>query len=168
MLNYGIMYVILDKGGELVYNSAIKIITIALPILLFVFKYILPMLAKCIFGKSPKLDLQEIIIELINFPADLLFVAISYAFPNIIEVLGEMKSYNPINEQNINVLNDLLHRLIYNGVCVFILFLLLPFCVFATRYIDKQYFKGNKVRSVIFTILMYIFSIVCIIISLSL
>ena len=64
----------------------IKLLALACPVVLFVFKYLLPSFAEEAFSNKRRARGQAII-EFIHFPVDLLFVAISYtiwACPNII------------------------------------------------------------------------------------
>lgn len=133
----------------------IKILALVFPALLFIFKYILPSLAEAALTNTDFLKKQAKV-ELIHFPVDLLFVAISYTIPQIIEIryrilaIEETKAID--TEQYLiayNQLSSSFNR--YFILSIFILFLI-PFYVFITKLTEKYYF-GKKMEKMYLTII---------------
>lgn len=143
----------------------VKILALVFPILLFLFKYILPSLAETVY-KNTKREKEQAKVELLHFPVDLLFVAISYTIPKIIENVSDLSEFSTINETNIGMYKEFIASIIiYCSSTVFLL-LIIPFYVFLTKLAEKYYFCDNKKVTWIIEILLYIIAIFLIWISL--
>jgi len=131
----------------------VKILTIAFPVLLFLFKYILPIIAEAAYSDK-SINISKVIEELLEFPLDMMFIAISYIVPKIIEALS-------LDAQAQNG-QSVLHYLTISLVML----LLLPFLVFCAKLAVKwHYQKRNCLRNIL-CIILYGISIICIAVSL--
>lgn len=151
----------------------IKILAVVIPLLLFLLKYEIPKLAEEAYT-GEKSEKEQIIIELLHYPVDLLFISIGYAFPKIVEVVMLLKEYaisiEKCTDDNAEMLQiylseqtDAVSQLSFLvSISIFILFLV-PFFVLLTKVNEKKYFNNNKKRCIINSILLYIISIVFII-----
>ena len=136
----------------------VKILALAFPIVLFIFKYILPSIAEAAYKKTTR-EKEQVKIELIHFPVDLLFVAIGYTIPQIIDITSKMSSVVMEKSSDIATYQELLSSFVINfGLSIFIL-LLIPFYVFGTKLAEKYYFSKNL--KLLFVILLpsYVISI---------
>lgn len=120
----------------------IKVLALVFPIILFVFKYILPSIAEAAY-KNTKREKKQMKIELIHFPVDLLFVAISYTIPRIIEVSSELSLMGKENNIDLNYYQDCWMAFILYFSLSILLLLLVPFYVFGTKVAEKYYFSKN-------------------------
>lgn len=152
----------------------IKSLMIAAPILLFLFKYILPSLAEKAYNNDSQ-EKEQIKIELLHFPVDLLFVSTSYAIPKIVEVVSALKSYAAkiktagtnaaiINQYQagLSLAISKLNR--YFAISILSI-ILISFFVLITKVAEREYFSGNKRGYLIRTIILYIISAVMVIVS---
>lgn len=121
----------------------IKVLALVCPVVLFVFKYILPSFAEEAFTNKKRARGQAKI-ELIHFPVDLLFVAISYTIPKIIEVANQ---FSEMDNQTGNLTaeyKEMINRIvIYSAESIFII-MLVPFFVFITKFAENNYFQKKK------------------------
>lgn len=123
-------------------NLIVKLLALAFPVLLFIFKYILPSIAEAAF-KNTKREKEQVKIELIHFPVDLLFVAISYTVPQLVEVITELLAIWELKDLDINLCKELISNFVrYFSLSIFVL-LLIPFYVFGTKVAEKWYFSKN-------------------------
>ena len=110
-----------------------KILAIIFPVILFIFKYLLPGVAKSIFGtKNCK---GKIRVELIHFPIDLLFVAISYTIPKIIDIILTIPTLIE------GVPNTIQWQLFWSCIEIIFILMLLPFLVLWANAIENNYYK---------------------------
>lgn len=83
-------------------------------------------------------------IEALHFPVDLLFVAIGYTIPKIIEGTIQVANTEPVTPDMVNKYTELVRRVgIYWGESIVIL-MLVPFVVFATKFAENNYFGRRK------------------------
>lgn len=143
----------------------IKILALIFPILLFVFKSILPSIAEAVY-KNKTRETEQAKIELLHFPVDLLFVAISYNIPKIIEVFTDLFYFSELNNDNIKKYQELILSNVLYSSTTFFLLLIIPFYVFGTRIAEKQYFSGKKKTVFCIEIPLYIGAIFLIWVSL--
>lgn len=130
----------LIKIVELIFPILLPIL---FPIILFLFKYILPSICESIYKKT-KREKKQIIIELIHFPVDLFFIAISYSIPKILEINTLISSLLTEKADNVNALIELTSRFNSNFALLLIMLIILPFCVFGTKRAEKNYFSKNQ------------------------
>lgn len=122
---------------------AIKVLALICPIVLFIFKYILPSFAEEAFSNKKRAR-GQVKIELIHFPVDLLFVAISYAIPKIIEVSTQFtKMANP-SEDLTNQYPILVNKIVFYSAESIVILMLVPFFVFFTKFAENNYYKKRK------------------------
>ena len=137
-----------------------KIIALLLPMLLFGFKYGLPWLAEEVYTKR-KREKEQIKIELLHFPVDLLFVAISYTISKIIEVSSQLTLMESVTVESISEYKLLISYLVVYSTESLVILLLVPIFVFLTKLSENNYYK--KKRKWIFqTLLYYLISIIII------
>jgi len=135
----------------------IKILALVFPILLFLFKYILPSWAEQVYTNKTR-EKKQAKIEAIHFPVDLLFVAIGYTVPKIIEVTNQLASMKCITPDLMNEYKELIKCVgIYCGESVAIL-MLVPFVVFATKFAENNYY-GSRKRWIVQTLGCYLVAI---------
>ena len=142
----------------------IKILALIFPILLFVFKYILPSIAEAVYNNTIR-EKEQVKIELIHFPVDLLFVAISYTIPKIVEVTTELSLLDILDEKNIQVYQGLINDLAMYCAETVVALLVIPFAVFFTKIAENDYFKKRR-RWILHVVLWYFIAIVLIVVSL--
>ena len=131
----------------------INILAIVFPVLLFVFKYILPFLAQAAMSEQ-EINFTEIIEEILQFPLDLMFIAISYNIPKVINALTL--------EEELEQKSALIR---YCTISLFML-LVLPFFVFLAKLAIKMHYKRNMCGRNIIEVCLYVISVACIILSL--
>lgn len=141
-----------------------KKIALAFPFFLFIFKYILPSIAEAAYKKA-KREKEQIKIELIHFPVDLLFVAIGYTIPQIIDISSKMSSIVMDKSSDIAMYQKLLSRLTFDFALSIITLLLIPFYVFAAKLAEKYYFSKDK--KCVFGILLVTYGVSILLIGLS-
>lgn len=132
---------------------------IILPILLFLFKYILP--AK--FEKAlteDKSARKRILVELIHFPSELLMVAMSYTFP---KTIGYIVSLSTLDDNEIK--NSLILGLIANMIFSFVILVGMPFMVAEVETTSKKYFAKEYKSVIARSSISYIISLVLIILA---
>jgi len=133
----------------------VKILALIFPILLFLFKYILPSIAEAVYKNTTR-EKEQAKVELLHFPVDLLFVAISYTIPKIIEAVSGLSSFATVNEENIKAYQELISSIVmYCSTTVFLL-LIIPFYVFGTKIAEKRYFSNKKKTMFYIEIPLYI------------
>lgn len=132
----------------------IKILAGIFPVLLFLSKYLLPALAEAVIPEK-EFNMEQIKLELLQFPLDMMFVAISYVIPKIIEIL------NPTGIAEGEILQEVI---IYFVICIIMLFLL-PFLVFLSKLSVKWHYQQKYRERNILAGSLYIISIGCIAIS---
>ena len=172
LLVYGIIKIVIIgkrcKCGEKMINNFLLII---FPILLFGFKNFLPIICERIFSGS---DLKGVWAktaeELIQFPVDLLFIAISYTIPKIIDTiytLSSLKASNLIEESElVSSYSQYCKNLLNYSVRCFILLIMLPAFVLFTKLAIKLGDEKKITRQILLTIVLYALSIVAVIYSL--
>lgn len=141
----------------------IKMLAGIFPVLLFLFKYLLPALAEAIIPDK-EFNMEQIKLELLQFPVDIMFVAISYVIPKVIEILntaGKAKAALLVTVQG-KILQEVI---IYFVMCIIMLFLL-PFLVFLSKLCVKWYYQEKKRKRNILVLILYIISFGCVAISL--
>lgn len=114
---------------------------IIFPVVLFLFRYILPAEFEKALTKKTK-EKKQILIELIHFPIELLIVAIGYTIPKTIEYL--MLIQNNIKGNMLSINSTTLVRLTFNILFSFFLLLVIPFIVAKTKTIEKIYFESSN------------------------
>lgn len=144
----------------------IKILAVFFPVLLFLFKYILPWLAETV-DNVPSGKRTKIKIELIQFPVDLMFVAIGYTIPQIIEIILDLSLINDIT----NDYNQLIVELLKNCLFAFLALLFIPFFVFGAKMAVNVFFSiskdkdskdknsKNKAKMITISALLYLFAV---------
>lgn len=132
----------------------IKILAVFFPILLFLFKYILPWTSE-IAHDIPSGQKTQILVELIQFPVDLLFVAIGYMIPQIIEVIFDLSHIDVAQEKDLTNYHSLVYALGRNCVYTFILLLIVPFLVFISKIALKKFFSDDKPQTFFIVIFLY-------------
>lgn len=134
----------------------VKILALFFPILLFVFKYILPSWAEGAYTNK-KREKEQAKIETIHFPVDLLFVAIGYTIPKIIEVTSQLAFMENITEDSVDEYRRLITCVGIYCAESFVILMVVPFFVFATKFAENNYYKKKK-RWIAQTVLCYIVS----------
>lgn len=142
----------------------VKILAIIFPVILFIFKYILPSMAEAIYNNTTR-EKKQIKIELIYFPIDLLFVAISYTIPKIVETTAELTKLIAIDKDTIIIYKQLLINIIIYCTETIIMVMFLPFVVFFVKMIIKNFYKKKK-RWVVQILVLYLITIASIFVSL--
>ncbi|MBD5160900.1 MAG: hypothetical protein HDT14_02560 [Oscillibacter sp.] len=138
-----------------------KVLVIIFPILLFAFKYVLPIIAEAAYSKE-KPNYIKLLEELFEFPLDIIFIAISYIIPKIIEILNLLAAKTLENQ---DISQYVVEVMFYFGISIFMLFLL-PFLVFLVKLaINYHHQNDQKARNILVGIL-YVISIACIAFSL--
>lgn len=122
---------------------AIKILALICPIVLFVFKYILPSLAEEAFSNK-KRGRGQAKIEIIHFPVDLLFVAISYTIPKIIEVANLCTELEDQGENLTTQYKKIIGEIVVYSAESIIILMLVPFFVFVTKFAENNYYQKRK------------------------
>lgn len=140
----------------------IKILAIAFPILLFLFKYLLPILAEDAMSERD-LNTEKIKQEILQFPLDLMFIAISYVIPKIIEIL-RLPVVAKCTVQQVAQKSNSQEVIIYFVICLIMLFLL-PFFVFLVKLCIKWHSQERMRKRNILVLFLYIIPIICIVIS---
>lgn len=131
-----------------------KILALIFPILLFIFKYILPSIAETVFTNKSK-EKEQIKIELLHFSVDLLFVAIGYNVPKIIEITSNLYALTVVSDKNIKIYQELMMNAIkYSATTFFILFII-PFYVLGSKLAEKWYFEDKKTQMLFVEIILY-------------
>ncbi len=135
----------------------VKLLGIIFPIVLFLFRYILPARFEKALSKKKKEE-KQIIIELIHFPNELLMVSVGYTIPKTIEYLQLLTTNT--TEQNfvVNLLFNILFSIIVIGC--------LPFLIAQTKVIENYYFANQYKKVWIQSVMIYILCIIAIILSL--
>lgn len=143
----------------------VKILALIFPALLFVFKYVLPSLAEAALTDKD-FQKKKVKIELIHFPVDLLFVAISYTVPQIIEIKSKLaaieETKNDNLEQYLIIHSQLNANLNRNLILSFAMLLLVSFCVFVTKLAEKHYYAKNikKMRAIVIPLYIIVFVLI--------
>lgn len=138
-----------------------KVLALAFPILLFIFKYILPSIAEAVYKKTER-EKEQVKIELIHFPVDLLFIAISYTIPKIIELTSRLSLLVKLQPMDIDTYKELLSKCFINFSLSMFILLLIPFCVFVTKLVEKYYYsESNKWYKILFLVYFVAISLVC-------
>ena len=135
----------------------IELLGIVFPIVLFLFRYILPARFEKALTKKKKEE-KQIIIELIHFPSEMLMVAVGYTIPKTIEYLQTLSTNTPQNDIHISLLLNILFSLVLIGV--------LPFLIAQTKVIENYYYADQRKKVWIQSVIIYILCIISIIISL--
>ena len=128
-----------------------------LPILLFLFKYVLPALFEAALTNKKK-EQKRIFKELINYPNELLMIAIGYTIPKTIEYLIVIN--NGTGQYNI------VPELLWNIIFTIAVLCGIPFMVSSNKIIEKMYWAGKKVKAKWRCFFMYCISLITIIFSL--
>lgn len=142
---------------------------IILPILLFVFKDFFPECCECIFSKHSLCGLwAKMVDKLIQFPVDLLFIAISYTVPKVIEITAKLSTISIENMDDAKELIKLYSQEITNYyIRCGIMFIILTFLVIFTKYAvllgDNE---SKRKQQIALTVVHYIISIIAVIYSL--
>lgn len=144
---------------------------IILPILLFGFKYFLPIICEKVFSDH---SLQGIWAktaeELIQFPVDLLFIAIGYTIPRISDTISAISSLktNDLLEANelISLNNQYCQNLINYIIRCFIMLIALPVFVLLTKYAIKLGDEQKGPKQILLVIVLYALSVCAIVYSL--
>ena len=129
-----------------------------LPVLLFLFKYVLPALFEAALSNKKK-ERKGIVKELIHYTNDLLMLAIGYTIPKTIKHLISISNY-PYQAQTHVV------GLLMNIMFTIIVLIGIPFMVSYTKIIENMYWAGEKDKAKWRCLFMYGLSLVAISISL--
>lgn len=135
----------------------IKILAVFFPVLLFLFKYILPWLAETV-DKVPSGKRTKIKVELIQFPVDLMFVAIGYTIPQIIEIIFDLSIINEIASDY----NQLIIELFRNCIFTFSALLVIPFFVFGSKMAMNSFFSKDKAKMISILAFLYLIAVISI------
>ena len=142
---------------------------IILPVLLFIFKDFFPVFCERVFLKHSLSGLwAKMVDKLLQFPVDLLFIAISYTVPKVIEITSKLSLIsieNMIDAQKLinNYSIEIKNYYIRCGI----MFVILPFLVIFTKYAVLLGDDENKRKQqVLLTFFHYIISIAAVIYSL--
>ena len=132
----------------------IKVLALFFPVLLFVFKYILPSWAEGVYTNK-KREKEQVKIEVLHFPVDLLFVAVGYTIPKIIEVTSQLATIDNLTQDLMDKYKSLIESV--GGYCAesFFILMLVPFIVFATKFAETNYYRKRK-RWIAQTIICYV------------
>ena len=144
---------------------------VLLPVLLFIFKYVFPMVCERVFSDRSCSGMgAKVIEELIQFPVDLLFISISYTAPKIIDTIYKLSS---LKTDSTNLSNQLValnlqytQNLINYCIRCFVMLILLPAFVILTKYAIKLGDEKKSVCQIIFTLFLYTVSILSVVYSL--
>ena len=131
-------------------NIIITACGLVFPILLFLFKYILPACFETALTEN-KEEREKIKLGLIHFPNELLIIAISYTIPKLLIL---------INSQDASI-----ERIVWNLGFSIIILVGLPFMVALTRIAENNYYAGKKDKTIKRSIINYFITIVLIVIS---
>ncbi len=129
----------------------IKILAVFFPVLLFLFKYVLPWLAETV-NQVPSGKKTKIKVELIQFPVDLMFVAIGYTIPQIIEIIFDLVIINEIG----NDYNQLILDLLRNCIFTFSALLVIPFFVFGSKMAVNSFFSKDTAKMIAILAFLYL------------
>lgn len=136
----------------------IKLLGIIFPIILFMFRYVLPARFEKAFSKK-KREEKQIIVELIHFPNELLMVSVGYTIPKTIEYIQLWASSSVHG-------NEIVINLLYNIVFSILIIICLPFLISQTKLIENYYFSNQRLKVKIESLVIYVLCIIAIIISL--
>lgn len=144
---------------------------IILPILLFGFKNFLPIICERVFSDHSLHGIGvKTVEELIQFPVDLLFIAIGYTIPRINDTISAISllETNDLLEANelVSLNNQYCQNLINYGTRCFIMLVALPVFVLLTKYAIKLGDEQKHPQQILLTIVLYVFSIWAIVYSL--
>lgn len=142
---------------------------IILPILLFVFKDFFPEFCEHVFSKHSLCGLwAKMVDKILQFPVDLLFIAISYTVPKVIEITAKLSTISIENMDDAKELINLYSREIRNYyIRCGIMFIILPFLVIFTKYaILLGDDESKRKQQIALTVVHYIISIVAVVYSL--
>lgn len=142
----------------------VKILAIIFPLILFIFKYILPSMAEVVYNNTTR-EKKQIKIELMHFPIDLLFVAISYTIPKIVETTTQLAAITAIDQTSIVLYQKLIRDVAIYCTETVVMLMGLPFVVLFTKMIEKNYYKKAK-RWVAQVVILYLVSMASILLSL--
>ncbi|MDR0914217.1 MAG: hypothetical protein LBM65_03530 [Oscillospiraceae bacterium] len=134
----------------------ISLLGLILPILLFFVKYFLPARYKCAVTKK-KFETKEILTEFIQFPSELLMVAIGYTIPKTLMLLSE----KPFANESINII---ILNLLFTFAVLIVIFFIVP----ELKITVNVWFAGEQRRARRRIIFTYFVSTISIIISLML
>ena len=138
-------------------KSLITALGLVSPVLLFLFKYILPARFNVVTRK--KFEIKQILSEFIHFPSELLMVAIGYTIPKAIEYLIIVQS-DKEQAQTLSI------GILINFVFALVVFLVIPFMVAETKIIENEWFAGKKRKAKWKIFITYVIAIVAITVSL--
>ncbi len=153
-----------------------NLLLILFPILLFLLKNFFPLFCTKVFSeKNLKGIKTKIIEEFLQFPVDILFIAISYTIPRAIDVLNELTNLKlqlklDISEETIR---QIIEQIELCNKCLFnyfirdtIMLVLLPIITVSTKYSIKLGDENKRFNQIILTISLYAISIGAVIYSL--
>ena len=137
---------------------------IVLPILLFLLKNFFPLVCERVFSDH---DLRGVWVktleELIQFPVDLLFIAISYTAPKVIDtiyVLSNLKTDSSISSEKLAELNyQYSQNLINYNIRCFVMLIMLPVFVLLTKLAIKLGDEQKKKQQFYVALVLYSISI---------
>jgi len=144
---------------------------IVLPILLFLLKNFFPLVCERVFSDHNLRGVWEKTIEeLLQFPVDLLFIAISYTAPKIIDTiyaLSNLKSDSSISSEKLIELNyQYSQNLINYNVRCFVMLIMLPVFVLLTKLAIKLGDEQKQKQQIIVTLALYLISLGAVVYSL--
>lgn len=144
---------------------------IVLPILLFIFKNFFPLVCERVFSDHDLRGvLEKTLEEFLQFPVDLLFIAISYTAPKTIDTiyaLSSLKTDSFISSDELIKLNyQYSQNLINYNVRCFVMLIMLPVFVLFTKYAIKLGDEQKRGRQIFLTLVLYSISIGAVIYSL--
>lgn len=144
---------------------------IILPILLFVLKNFFPLVCERVFSDHSLRGIwAKTVEELLQFPVDLLFIAISYTASKTIDTIYALSSLKTDSTFASDKLIDLNYQyaqnlLNYNVRCL-VMLIILPVFVLFTKYAIKLGDEKKRRRQILLTISLYVVSIGAVIYSL--
>ena len=142
-----------DRNFQRRDTLIIKVLALFFPVLLFVFKYILPSWAEGIYTNK-KREREQVKIEALHFPVDLLFVAVGYTIPKIIEVTSQLATMENTTQDLMDEYRSLIESVGVYCAESFLILMLVPFIVFATKFAATNYYRKKK-RWIAQTIICY-------------
>lgn len=134
----------------------VKILALFFPILLYVFKYILPSLAEEVYTNK-KREKEQAKIEAIHFSVDLLFVAVGYTIPKIIEITSKLTMMESMTTNVVSEYKSLVVSFVIYSIESFVILMLVPFIVFVTKFAENNYYRKKK-RWIVQTVICYLIS----------
>lgn len=132
----------------------IKILAVFFPVILFLCKYMLPSFVESVY-KVPSGNRTQIKVELIQFPVDLMFVAIGYTIPQIIEIIFDLAIINGITSDYDQLITELFKYCIFT----FSALVFMPFFVFGAKEAVNRFFSKDTAKMIAISVFLYLLAV---------